>query len=321
MIIDENRKRGFLRAGVSLGFHGFSCLNPVTEQWEGFDIELARAVSSAVLGDKDFIEFIPLSSSERFEALQNNRIDIGTYNSSITLSREITDKVFFTHPMLYDGEGLLARKSEKDEKTSTWESLLFRCPRIAALKGSTSHENLIRFFQARNLKFDIHLHKSPKDACQSYDDEECDMFCLDRYLLAGAQTTLKEPYNHEILPYVISREAMAPFVNDSDPQWRSVTTWVMRTLIEAESLEINSHNIDKYDQDKKSNEYQFINPPESILKYLRLKNNYVKSVIKSVGNYGEIFDRTLGVNSGINAPRRENRPWGHGGMLWCPNFI
>lgn len=320
MIIDEIRNRGYLRAGVILGFHGFSSLNPTTDEWEGFDIELARAVSAAVLGEEDCIEFIPLSSSERLEALQNNRIDIGTYNASITLSREITDKVYFTHPMLYDGEGLLARKSEKDEKTSTWENLLSRYPRIAALKGSTSHENLIRFFQTRNLKFDIHLHESPKDARQSYDDGECDMFCLDRYLLAGAQTALKEPYNHEILPYVISREAMAPFVNDSDPQWRSVTTWIMRTLIEAESLGIESHNVDKYNQDK-NYEYQFLNLPDSILKYLRLKNNYIRSVIKSVGNYGEIFDRTLGINSGINAPRRENRPWQHGGMLWCPNFI
>ncbi|MEC5319262.1 transporter substrate-binding domain-containing protein [Brenneria populi subsp. brevivirga] len=308
MIIDEIRERGFLRAGVSLGFHGFSCLNPITEQWEGFDIELARAVSAAVLGNENSIEFIPLSSSELFEALQNNRIDIRTYNASITLSREITDKVYFTCPMLYDGEGLLARKSEKDEKTSTWENLLFRCPHIAALKGSTSHENLIHFFHSRNLKFAIHLYKSPKDARQSYDDRECDIFCLDRYLLTGAQTVLKEPYNHEILPYVIYREAMAPFVKDSDSQWRSVTTWIMRTLIEEESLGIESHNIDNFGQDTKNHEYRFLNPPEFILKYLRLENHYVRSVIKSVGNYGEVFDRVLRVNSGINTPRRENRP-------------
>jgi ABC-type amino acid transport substrate-binding protein len=321
MIIKDIRKRGFLRAGVSLGFHGFSRLNPATGQWQGFDIELARAVSAAILGDEEAIEFIPLSSSERFDALQNNGIDIGTYNASITLSREIISQVNFTHPMLYDGEGLLARKIKKDKKSSNWNVLLSQNPRIATLRGSTTHENLIRFFQPRNLNFDIALYQSPKEASQAYDDGECDMFCLDRYLLAGVQTILKEPSAHEILPYVISREAMAPFVSNSDPQWRNAAAWIMRTLIEAESLEIDSHNVDKFDENKKSYEYRFLNPPELICKYLGLERHYVKEAIKSVGNYGTIFESTLGANSNINAPRRKNRPWQHGGMLWCPNFI
>ncbi len=321
MIIKDIQKRGFLRAGVSLGFHGFSRLNPATGQWQGFDIELARALSAAILGNEKAIEFIPLSSSERFDALQSNRIDIGTYNASITLSREIISQVDFTHPMLYDGEGLLARKIEKDEKSPTWGNLLSRNPRIAALKGSTTQQNLVRFFQSRNLNFDTALYRSPKEAREAYDDGECDMFCLDRYLLAGAQTVLKEPFAHEVLPYAISREAMAPFVSNADPQWRTVASWIMRVLIEAESLEIDSNNIDKFDESKNSYEYRFLNPPEFIWKYLGLERHYVKAVIKSVGNYGTIFERTLGNKSGINAPRRENRPWQHGGMLWCPNFI
>ncbi|MFP1733178.1 transporter substrate-binding domain-containing protein [Lonsdalea quercina] len=321
MIIESIRKRGFLRAGVSLGFPGFSWLNPATNQWEGFDIELARAVSAAVLGDKESIEFIPLPSSDRFHTLQNNQIDIGTYNASITLSREIISQVHFTHPMLYDGEGLLARKTERDENASTWVNLLSCHPRIAALKGSTTHENLIHFFQSHNYNFDVALYHSPKEAYQAHDDGECNIFCLDRYLLAGIQTVLRAPSEHEILPYIISREAMAPFVSDSDPQWRATTTWIMRTLIEAESLGINRQNIEEFNENKDSYEYRLLNPPDFFCKYLGLDRHYVKTIIRSVGNYENIFENTLGSRSNINAPRRENRPWRQGGMLWCPNFI
>ncbi|MFP1812691.1 transporter substrate-binding domain-containing protein [Lonsdalea quercina] len=270
MIIESIRKRGFLRAGVSLGFQGFSWLNPATNQWEGFDIELARAVSAAVLGDKESIEFIPLPSSDRFDTLQNNQIDIGTYNASITLSREIISQVHFTHPMLYDGEGLLARKTERDENASTWVNLLSCHPRIAALKGSTTHENLIHFFQSHNYNFDVALYHSPKEAYQAYDDDECNIFCLDRYLLAGIQTVLRAPSEHEILPYIISREAMAPFVSDSDPQWRATTTWIMRTLIEAESLGINRQNIEEFNENKDSYEYRLLNPPDFFVNILGL---------------------------------------------------
>jgi len=65
------QQRGFLRAGVSLGINVLSYFDKIHSRWTGFDIDIARAVSIALLGNDKTIEFIPLQSGERFHALQN----------------------------------------------------------------------------------------------------------------------------------------------------------------------------------------------------------------------------------------------------------
>jgi general L-amino acid transport system substrate-binding protein len=41
-------------------------------------------------------------------------------------------------------------------------------------------------------------------------------------------------------------------------------------------------------------------------------------VIKSVGNYGEIFERNLGQQSPIKLDRGRNRLFRDGGLMWAP---
>lgn len=321
MVIDDIRSRGFIRAGVSLGFHGFSDRDPDTGRWDGFDVELARAVASAILGDADAVEFRPLASADRFAFLDQGEIDLGTFNASVTQSRDLLERVRFTHPMLFDGEALLTRAAHASGHDAD-DALLTFHPRIAALRGSTTEANLRRFFESRQLKCDILLYTSPAEAREAYEAGHCDMYCLDRYLLSGERTRLSEPAEHTILPYVVSREVMAPFVSEYDQSWYSTVTWIMRSLIEAESIGIVTEgDIGHFDSKPNTYEHRFLNPSRSICEKLNLDTHFVKSVIGAVGHYGTLFENTLGEHSDIQAPRRENRPWAHGGLLWCPNFI
>jgi general L-amino acid transport system substrate-binding protein len=45
-----------------------------------------------------------------------------------------------------------------------------------------------------------------------------------------------------------------------------------------------------------------------------LDNNWTYNVIKQMGNYGEIFDRTLGIP--MNVSRGLNKPWNQGGLFY-----
>ena len=39
-------------------------------------------------------------------------------------------------------------------------------------------------------------------------------------------------------------------------------------------------------------------------------------MIKQVGNYGEVYDRTVGKDSPYKLPRGKNHLWTNGGMLY-----
>ena len=69
------KERGTLVCGVSQGLAGFSAANDKGE-WSGFDADFCRAVAAAVLGDASKVKFVPLSASERFDALKSGGIDL-----------------------------------------------------------------------------------------------------------------------------------------------------------------------------------------------------------------------------------------------------
>ena len=55
-------------------------------------------------------------------------------------------------------------------------------------------------------------------------------------------------------------------------------------------------------------------------KKLGLRETWAYDVIKTVGNYGEIYDRNIGAGSTMKLDRAYNRLWNQGGLLMSPPF-
>ncbi len=46
----------------------------------------------------------------------------------------------------------------------------------------------------------------------------------------------------------------------------------------------------------------------------------MKNIILAVGNYGEMFDRNFGANTGVPMLRGQNALWTRGGLLFAPSI-
>lgn len=318
-IIQQIKQRNVLNVGVSLGFKGLSSRDVTSNGWHGFDIDLARAVAVAVLGDSGKVHFVPLQSANRFQALQDGVIDLGTFNSSVTFQREVGFDVSFVHPMLFDGEVLMTSRRNLTEALP--QARFTRRRRIAAMRGSTTEENLTRYFATLGLSCEIQLFDSPSQARLAYQRGECDIYCLDSYLLAGEHIQLTDKAQHLMLEDRISLEAMAPAVSSRDAQWHAAVRWIMRALIEAENLALNRGNVVEKSAGAGGYLQTFLWPDAALCDNLGLRSSFIRDVIQTVGNYGEIFERHLGKYSDLKQQRRDNRPWAQGGMLYSPLFI
>ena len=316
--LKDIRSRGFMNAGVSLGFNGLSARDKDTGSWKGFDIDIARAIASGVLGDCNLVNYVPLQSRQRFSALKNGMIDLGSYNSSITFSREVLNEIKFVHPILFDNEVLLTRIDNLQTRTHKPTLASVRKNRIAAIQGSTTRPNLIQYLEKTGLNFEIALYKSPSEARNAYENSECDLYCLDFYLLAAERALLQDPAHHIFLEDIVAREAMSPAVSNRDNHWETVVAWILKGLITAEELDITSKNINTIRRDRGAPRDRFLNPPRKICKALNLTENFFQNVISQVGNYGEIFEKNLGSESGLGLARKENRLRSRGGLLYAP---
>ena len=83
------RTRGYLIAGVDQSTYNFGFLNPLTGQIQGFDIDMIRAVATAIFGDADpdHLHFKAISDAQRRPDIQNGTVDIVAHTMTILCSR------------------------------------------------------------------------------------------------------------------------------------------------------------------------------------------------------------------------------------------
>jgi general L-amino acid transport system substrate-binding protein len=308
------KSRGKLICGVNNAVPGFGYLDGKTGQFSGFEVEFCHAIAAAVLGDPKAIEFRPLNGAQRGPALQTGEIDVLIRNTTWTVSRDDTWGLF-APTTFYDGQGILVAKSLhaktlKDLKGAS----------ICILSGSTSELNLTDRMRAVGVDFKPVVFADVDPAWAAFEQGRCDAFTTDKSGLASRRTTLKNPDAYEIMDTTLSKEPLGPVVPLGDDQWFNVVKWTVFATFQAEEWNITSKNIDTMMKTTNPDIQRFLGLTGDLGKGLGLDNDWVVKVIKTVGNYGEIYDRNLGPNTPLRIPRGLNEVWTKGGLLYSPPF-
>ena len=97
------------------------------------------------------------------------------------------------------------------------------------------------------------------------------------------------------------------------------------TPVTAEEMGITKANVDVKLQEATSDPSKtalrrFLGVDGELGSKLGLRNDFVVSVLKTTGNYGEIYDRHLGPQSAVPIPRGLNQLHRDGGVLIAPPF-
>lgn len=308
------RKRGRLNCGVHEGLIGFAYTDN-RGQWRGFDADFCHALAAAVLGDADAVRFVPLTSSQRFEALRSGRIDVLWRSTSWTLTREAQEGVRFAGINYYDGQGFLVRRSLDLASAAELNGA-----RICVQRASTSELNVADWFRARGLEYTPVIAANEEAARAAYARENCDAFSADISALAAARTTLSNPEQHAVLPDVISKEPLGPVVKRGDEAWTSIVRWTLNAVILAEELGVTQDNAGDLAEDSRDPRVRRLLGTEGDFgPMLGLRKDWAKSAIEAEGNYGEIFSRNVGTDSSLDLTRGLNAQWNStpGGLIYA----
>ncbi|WP_330959655.1 amino acid ABC transporter substrate-binding protein [Photobacterium sp. 53610] len=306
------QEKGYLECGVSTGLPGFSMPNQKGE-WHGLDVEFCQALAAATLGDKNKVKFIPLNARERFKALQNGDIDILSRNTTWTLQRDTALALNFAGILYFDGQGFMVRKSlnantAKDLSGAT----------ICVQSGTTTELNLEDYFKLNHLTYTLVPFDTAKETIDGFETGRCDVLTADQSGLYGLRLNLKKSENAEILPDIISKEPLGPVVRQGDDQWFNIVKWTLNAMLNAEEMGINSQNIDEMKNSDVPAVRRFLGLNGTQGKSLGLNSDWAYQIIKQVGNYGESFERTVGVHSPLHIQRAQNNLWTQGGLHYAP---
>lgn len=300
--LDDVRQRGVLNCGVSEGLEGFSAQDKA-KAWRGFDVDFCRAVAAAVLGDSKKVDFVPLSTTTRFEALKSGKIDLLARNTTWTLSRDVVLGFEFAGVSYYDGQGFMTRRAN-----GLSSALQLARATICLLEGTTSQTNAAQFFAEKKINVTLKTYKDRAELVKDYDANRCDAYSADRSGLASDRLRTSDPEAHMLLPEVISKEPLGPVVRQGDAQWADINRWVLFLLVNAEEAGWARKDAAK----------AMIVTSDEVNTKLGLDKAWTVNVIAAVGNYGEIFDRNVGAGSRLGLTRGVNALWTRGGILYAP---
>jgi len=310
--LDTVRERGRLICGVSEGIVGFSAAVE-DGKWAGFDVDFCRAVAAAVLGDSEKVDFVPLPTSGRFEALRAGEIDILSRNSTWTMGRETGFGITFVGVTYYDGQGFMVPRS-----ADIPSALELGGSKVCVQADTTSAANLADYFVANNMAYEVVVTASPAESLASYKDGRCGVLTSDMSQLYSQRLNLEDADEHLILPDAISKEPLGPAVREDDPKWALLAKWVHFALLDAEELGVSSTTIDEAIASTKPDVRRLVGAEGKFGEELGLSNDWVAQIVRQVGNYGEIYDRNLGTESKLGIPRGMNQLWSLGGIQYAP---
>jgi len=312
--LDDVKAKGFIQAGVNGELFGFG--KPDEKGvWRGLDVDTARAIAVAVFGDPEKVKFTPLTAKTRFTALQSGEIDVLTRNCTQTLGRDTALGLDFCQVNYYDGQGFLVPKSLGVKSAKELDGAA-----VCVLPGTTTELNLADFFRSNGMKMKPVVIENTAELAKTFFAGRCDCLTSDASQLAGTRAVAANPKDYIILPDIISKEPLAPAVRHGDNQWKDIVNYSVLAMINAEELGITSENVDEMLKSKDPKVMRFLGVTEGNGKALGLDEKFAYNIVKMVGNYGEIFERNVGVNTPLGIERGLNALWTNGGLMYSPPF-
>jgi general L-amino acid transport system substrate-binding protein len=311
--LDAIKARGQLICGVSTGVAGFASADS-QGKWTGLDVDVCRAVAAAIFGDADKVKFVPTTAQQRFTALQSGEVDLLVRTTTYTLTRDTALGFDFTGINYYDGQGFMVNK-----KLGVKSAKELNGATVCVQPGTTTELNLADYFRANKMTFKPVVIEKVEEVRAAFFAGRCDVFTTDASgLYATRAANAPNPDDYIILPEIISKEPLGPVVRHGDNQFADIVRWSLYAMIEAEEYGITSKNVDEMMKSDNPTIKRILGVTPGMGKALGVDEKWVYNIIKQVGNYGESFERNVGMGSPLKIARGQNALWTQGGLQYAP---
>jgi ABC-type amino acid transport substrate-binding protein len=308
--LEEILQRGYVKVGVIDNLPGHSEL--VDSQWQGVSIDYAKALAAALFGDENKVEFVVNGNfPDSFNKTSEKIVDVSIIDSTHNLVRDGGLNVDFSPIYLYDSQGLLVRADSGINSVLDLEGR-----KIGVWDNTTGPDNVRDYLEPLGIEYTLVRFADIEEMLEAYEKGEVDAVNNDRSLLSEAIKDLEEPGNHKILDEEISQEPLATILPENESEWADVVRWVTYAPVQAEEFGITANNLDQIKATTADPQIKrFLGVEGDLGPALGIPQTFTENIIKSVGNFGEIYNRNF-----PNLKRNRNHLSVNDGLLYSPPF-
>ena len=277
-----------------------------------FDADLCTAVAVAVLGPHAKVSLTAFPDEPgTLKALRKGDVVL-VPTASPDFGNTVMSGLNFGSPILFDAQSFIV---PKNLHIKSIDGLSGR--RICYLEQTGVADNLHDYVTSHKFDFRPFPFQEQGEMEAAFITNNCQAIASDITQLANMRLTFRRlAENYEIVPETLAPDPLAPSYPADDREWAAIVDWTMQALLLAESEGITKGNVDSK---LKCDEYQvqrLLGVTKGYAGKLKLPEDWAVNIIRAVGNYGEIYDRNLGMDSPLKIPRGPNDLTIHGGLLY-----
>jgi general L-amino acid transport system substrate-binding protein len=274
------------------------------------ETEICHAVAVAIFGDAGGLMIHPFPAEP--EAL--NALKAGTIQLAIGISPSATTGtqygVGFGAPVFYDSQRLLVSKLSGITQLADLRDKV-----ICALDMKPPERTLRDEMTARGIPYALVAHSEQGEMDAAVAVRRCVAGTGMESRLAQSRANFHAPTSDYIfLPERFGVSPIVPAYRFGDQKFGMVVDWVVSALIEAEALGITQSNVTAMSERSDMRSEQLLGHDFATAQALGLEHDWAAKVIAATGNYGEIFQRTVG--SRYHLDRGLNALWTDGGLMY-----
>lgn len=282
--------------------------------WKGLDIDLCRALATAVFGTYDgHLNIQSTSWEQRWPSLQSGELDVVIKASGWTMSRDTDLALQFSRPYImaaisYATHTELGASSIMDLDGGT----------LCVQSGTTTERMATDHAAAMGYSLEVVPFDSTAAAKAAFLSRRCDVYVeWDLQLAVMRMTEAEDPASITILPDVLAAEPVAIVMRQGDDQWVDLANWVLSILIQAEEAGVTSANVDEMRANPPTPAVAtMLGATPGVGTRLGLSDDWAYNVIREVGNYSEMWERNLGSASPYGLARGVNGLIRDGGIMY-----
>lgn len=302
------RAAGHLDCGVVLG----------VDDWNGETVhgnlsslagEVCRAIAVAILGSADglTIHAYP-AETEALYALKAGALPV-VIGVTPTTTNAVQFGVGFGPPVFYDTQRLLVAKQSGVTGLAGLRDQL-----ICAFDLSAPEVTLRDVMTAQGIPFALMTHSEQGEMDAAIAVRRCTAGTgMESRLAASRANFHARTSDFVFLPEALALEPVVAAYRYGDQKLGLVVDWTIYALLEAESLKIDQANVAEAAHREDMRAERLLGGDFATAQSLGLAHDWAAKVIAATGNYGEIFERTVGKPYQLD--RGLNRLWSDGGLM------
>ncbi len=312
--LDTVKARGHVLCGAGTGTMGFYMPDD-SGTWRGAEIDTCRALAVAIFNDKDAAQFVPLSGAKRLTALQAGEIDYLPRTTIGTLQRDAAG-VNFIPANFYGYDAFMMHKTLGITRVEDMTGAS-----VCVQSGSTTEVTASDVSRKLGLDLQLTLFEDPIAAREAFFADRCDALITGNAFLAAVRATqAPNPEDYIIFKANSLINASRPAVRHGDDQWFDIAKWSFLAMVRAEELGITQANVDEMRESEDPDVRRFLGVEPGNGAALGLDEAFAYNIVKQLGNYGEMFERNLGMSSPMKLDRDYNALARDGGLLLSDPF-